>query len=113
MIKEYDQLKNEYELLRRPFSVSSQVPYTDVWTFKPVPYYTGKHPCEKPSEMLKHIIQTSSRPGQIVLDLFMGSGSTGKVCAQLGRSFIGVELEGKRYEQTVSEFNLLIEKQGS
>lgn len=113
LIKEYDQLKNEYELLRRPFSVRSQVPYTDVWTFKPVPYYPGKHPCEKPSEMLKHIIQTSSRPGQIVLDLFMWSGSTGKACAQLGRSFIGIELEEKRYEQTVSEFNLLIEKKGN
>lgn len=100
---EYDGLKAEYETLRRPFTVSAEVPYTDVWTFKPVAYYLGKHPCEKPAEMMEHIIKSSSRPEQIVLDLFMGSGSTGKACVKLGRSFIGVELDKYRYDQTCDE----------
>lgn len=103
LTKEYDVLKTEYESLRRPFSVSVDVPYTDVWTFKPVAYYSGKHPCEKPADLMQHIIESSSRPGQMVLDLFMGSGSTGKACAKLGRSFIGVELDNIRFDQTCNE----------
>lgn len=103
LVSEYDDLKTEYETLRRPFTVSADVPYTDVWTFKPVAYYPGKHPCEKPAEIMEHIIKSSSRPGQIVLDLFMGSGSTGKACVKLGRAFIGVELDQYRYDQTFKE----------
>lgn len=105
LVSEYDDLKVEYETLRRPFSVSAEVPYTDVWTFKPVAHYPGKHPCEKPAEMMEHIIKSSSRSEQIVLDLFMGSGSTGKACIKLGRSFIGVELDQYRYDQTCREID--------
>ncbi|UZQ07861.1 DNA methyltransferase [Escherichia coli] len=59
--------------LRRYFGVTAQVPYTDVWTHKPVQYYPGKHPCEKPAEMLQQIISASSRPGTW-LQIFHGVG---------------------------------------
>ncbi len=75
----------------------------DVWTHKPVQYYPGKHPCEKPADMLRQIITASSRPGDLVADFFMGSGSTIKVALSLGRKAIGVELEEERFNQTVSE----------
>ncbi|HDT2265862.1 DNA-methyltransferase [Enterobacter asburiae] len=104
---QYDDLKAQYENLRRPFSVTADVPYTDVWEYKPVQYYPGKHPCEKPAEMMEHIIRSSSCPGDVVADFFMGSGSTIKAALKLGRKAIGVELEEERYLQTVSE----IEKQ--
>lgn len=74
------------------FGVTVQVPYTDVWTHKPVQFYPGKHPCEKPAEMLQQIISASSRPGDLVADFFMGSGSTVKAAMALGRRAIGVEL---------------------
>lgn len=107
LCREYDDLKAEYENLRRPFSVTSEVPYTDVWTFAPVQYYPGKHPCEKPADMLEHIITASSREGDVVLDAFMGSGSTGKACLSLNRKFIGIEMEEGTYSQTVESFNSL------
>jgi adenine-specific DNA-methyltransferase len=97
--RDYEDLKQQYEDLRRPFSVSADVPYTDVWTFKTVPYYKDKHPCEKPLDMLEHIIQASSREGATVLDCFMGTGNTGKAAHKLGRNFIGIDKDGKYFER--------------
>lgn len=76
----------------RPFAVTADVPYTDVWDFPTVPGRPGKHPCEKPVAMLEHIISVSSRPGALVLDPFCGSGSAGVACFNLGRKFLGVEI---------------------
>ena len=84
-------LRREYEDLRRPFSVTAEVPYTDVWTFPTVQHYKGKHPCEKPLAMMEHIIRASTRPGAVVLDCFAGSGATGEACLALGREFVGIE----------------------
>lgn len=52
--------------------------------------YVG-HPTQKPVEMLKYLLTASSREGEIILDPFMGSGSTAVACQQLGRQFIGFE----------------------
>ena len=101
--RKYVDLLEEYKSLRRCFSVSASVPYTDVWTHKPVQFYPGKHPCEKPADMLRQIIEASSRPGDLVADFFMGSGSTIKAALALGRRAVGVELETERYNQTVGE----------
>lgn len=101
--RKYLDLQEEYKSLRRHFSVSVTVPYTDVWTHKPVQFYPGKHPCEKPAEMLEHIIRASSRPGDVVADFFMGSGSTVKAALKLARRAIGVEFEYERFKQTQKE----------
>ncbi|HFI3860442.1 TPA: site-specific DNA-methyltransferase [Escherichia coli] len=105
--RKYSELLEEYKSLRRYFSVSVSVPYTDVWTHKPVQFYPGKHPCEKPADMLRQIISASSKPGDMVADFFMGSGSTVKAALELGRRAIGVELEEERFRQTVSEVRQL------
>ena len=88
-------LRREYEDLRRPFSVTADVPYTDVWTFPTVQHYKGKHPCEKPLAMMEHIVRASTRPGAAVLDCFAGSGVTGQACQRLARDFVGIELDAK------------------
>ncbi|WP_277971895.1 DNA-methyltransferase [Pantoea agglomerans] len=103
--RKYSELLEEYKSLRRYFAVSVEVPYTDVWTHKPVQFYPGKHPCEKPADMLEQIISASSRPGDVVADFFMGSGSTLKTAIDLGRKAIGVELETERFNQTVNEIH--------
>lgn len=54
------------------------------------------HPNEKPVALLKRLILKC--PPGTVLDPFMGSGSTGVACAQLGRSFVGIEIEPKYFE---------------
>ncbi len=52
---------------------------------------------------MRHIIQASNRPGDVVADFFMGSGATIKAAQALGRRAIGVELEEERFLQTVKE----------
>lgn len=101
---EYDDLRAQYERMRRPFAVSKEVPYTDVWDYAPVPYYPGKHPCEKPAQLMEHIILSSSRPGDLVADFFMGSGATGKAALKHGRRFLGVEFEEPCFETTCQAF---------
>jgi len=93
--REYEYLRREYEDLRRPFSLTADVPYTDVWTFPTVNHYPGKHPCEKPLEMMRHIIRTSSREGGVVLDCFAGSGTTLLAARNLGRHYVGIDIEQK------------------
>ena len=88
---DYEYLRADYEDLRRPFFASADRPYTDTWTFDTVKSYPGKHPCEKPQELLRHILRTSTRPGAVVLDCFMGGGSMGEACVREGRNFVGVE----------------------
>ncbi len=101
--REYHELSDQYQLLRRYFAVSVDVPYTDVWTYPPVQYYPGKHPCEKPSAMMEHIIKASSREGDLVADFFMGSGATLKAALKHNRRVLGVEMEAERFEQTKTE----------
>ena len=48
--------------------------------------------------MMEHIIRASTRPGAVVLDPFMGSGVTGEACHNLGRDFIGIELDADYLE---------------
>ena len=90
--RQYEDLRTQYEDLRRPFAVTADVPYTDVWDFPIVSHYAGKHPCEKPQALLRHIIAASSRPGAVVLDAFFGSGAVGEAAVALGRRCVAVEM---------------------
>ncbi len=49
------------------------------------------HPTQKPEALIARILQAASKPGDVVLDPFFGSGTTGAVAKRLGRSFIGLE----------------------
>src|SRR5437016_3887452 len=51
------------------------------------------HPTQKPEALLARVILASSRPGDLVLDPFCGTGTTGAVAKRLGRCFIGIERE--------------------
>ena len=51
------------------------------------------HPTEKPVELMEYLIGNSSQEGEMVLDMFMGAGSTGVACKNLSRKFIGIELD--------------------
>ena len=89
--REYEDLRREYEDLRRPFTPTTRTLANDIWDFAPVRPYPGKHPCEKPAPLLRHMIETSTRPGALILDPFAGSGSTLEVAATTGRHAIGIE----------------------
>ncbi|MQB43879.1 site-specific DNA-methyltransferase [Rhizobium sp. ICMP 5592] len=51
------------------------------------------HPTQKPEALLARVIMASSKPGDIILDPFFGSGTTGAVAKRLGRHFVGIERE--------------------
>ena len=56
------------------------------------------HPTEKPIELMKEYINNSSIENDIILDLFMGSGTTAIASKKLNRKFIGFEIDKKYYE---------------
>jgi site-specific DNA-methyltransferase (adenine-specific) len=60
-----------------------------------------QHPTEKPPELAAHFIRLHSRPDELVVDPFMGGGSSGIAAVRLGRRFIGVELDPKHYLDAV------------
>ena len=51
------------------------------------------HPTQKPEALLARVIMASTKPGDVVLDPFFGSGTTGAVAKRLGRNFVGIERE--------------------
>jgi site-specific DNA-methyltransferase (adenine-specific) len=53
----------------------------------------GKHPTQKPEILLDRILRASSQSGDLVLDPFCGSGTTGAVAARLGRRFVGFDVD--------------------
>lgn len=56
------------------------------------------HPTQKPITVMEWSIKQCPSPAQIILDPFMGSGTTGVACMNLGRKFIGIEIEPKYFD---------------
>jgi len=52
----------------------------------------GTHPTQKPLAMMEHFVSLLSNKGDLVIDPFMGSGSTGVACKKLGRRFLGIDV---------------------
>lgn len=67
----------------------------DVWTgslTKPSERVEGKHPTQKPEYLLERVILASTEEGQVILDPFCGSGTTGVEAVKYGRKFIGIDV---------------------
>lgn len=58
----------------------------------------GKHPTQKPEKLIEHFVQILSNEGDVVMDPFMGSGTTGVVAKRNNRKFIGIELDSQYFE---------------
>lgn len=58
----------------------------------------GGHPTEKPIGLMRDLVWLYSQPAQTILDPFMGSGTTGVACVNLGRKFIGIERDPKHFD---------------
>ena len=70
---------------------------SNLWTDLTIPFWSmpenTDHPTQKPEKLLAKIILASSNPGDVVLDPFLGSGTTSVVAKKLGRHYIGVEID--------------------
>ncbi|MFW6016010.1 MAG: DNA-methyltransferase [bacterium] len=64
----------------------------------------GKHPTQKPLELLKRIIQSSTKEDMTILDPFNGSGTTGIAATELYRNYIGIDLEKKYLDLTIKRY---------
>jgi len=92
----------------------------DVWLFSHVHYCNGnrqKHPTQKPEGLIERMVLASSKENDLVLDPFSGSGTTLRVCQQLKRKCIGIELNPEyitntktRLEQVFDGFDSVDER---
>lgn len=69
-----------------------------------------QHPCPKPVELMLELVSLFTDPGELILDAFAGSGTTGVACLRLGRRFIGIEKDPKY--AAVARERLRAESQG-
>jgi site-specific DNA-methyltransferase (adenine-specific) len=81
----------EYEDLRRPFNLTASHQWGDLWRW-PVERNERAHPAQKPLGLIRQLVEVSSRPDSLVLDPFMGSGTTLVAAKELGRHAIGIEI---------------------
>lgn len=56
------------------------------------------HPNEKPLQLVTAFLEQHTTPGDLVLDPFLGSGTTGVACVNLGRKFVGIEIDKKYFD---------------
>jgi len=68
---------------------------SNLWTDISVPFWSmpenTDHPTQKPEKLVAKMILASSNPGDVVLDPFLGSGTTSVVAKKLGRRYVGIE----------------------
>lgn len=88
-------LNDGYELKSKWYISSLNVKDKDLY----------KHPTIKPLELVKRHLLHSTNEGDVVLDCFMGSGTTGVACKELNRNFIGIELDKEYYEIAKNRIN--------
>jgi adenine-specific DNA-methyltransferase len=90
--REYEDLRREYEDLRRYFKLQPGHPKTDIWEFPSAkPEERLGHPTPKPLALIRFMVEISARPDSVILDPFMGSGTTLLAAKLEGRRAIGVE----------------------
>ncbi|MFV8401066.1 DNA-methyltransferase [Mycoplasma sp. CR] len=100
----------DYELMKKN---NNNKQMKDVWLIK-LPGKSekafGKHPTQKPIQLLERIILASTKPGDLILDPFNGSGTTGIAAHSLNRRYIGIDLQEEYLEITKKRFMELKEK---
>jgi len=96
-LKPYEEFQNDYETLRRTFKMKSDKPYNNTWNFKQTKAVKGRHPCEKPEDLISHIINVSSNENDLVVDMFCGSCVVPKCCEKLNRRCIAGDTDDKYF----------------
>ncbi len=70
---------------------------SNLWADISVPFWSmpenTEHPTQKPEKLIAKLVLASSNPGDVVLDPFLGSGTTSVVARKLGRAFVGIEID--------------------
>jgi len=89
---------------RKPKATFHEHCKSSVWRDRSLPD-PEVHPTMKPLSLFTYLLKASSNPGDIVLDPFMGSGTTGVACHESLREFIGVELDPTYFKRAVERIH--------
>lgn len=96
-----DQLKKPGLQMRSVWSMGTPKPWEKVH---------GKHPTQKPVDLLRRIVLSSTNKGDLIIDPFTGSSTTGIVAAANSRKFIGIDLESTYLDLSIKRFADLTKK---
>lgn len=77
----------------------------NIISFKKVHHSKSIHPTQKPVDLIEHLIIEADYNPDVILDPFMGSGSTGVACLNANRKFIGIEMDDKYFEIAKGRIN--------
>jgi len=92
----------DYDLAKR---INRGKQMKNLWVINAKRHITT-HPTEKPEELVERIVLLGSKEGDLVLDPFLGSGTTGVIAKRLNRNFIGIELDKKYFNIAQERINL-------
>jgi site-specific DNA-methyltransferase (adenine-specific) len=104
----YDLMKNgnwPEDSLKKP-----NLQMRSVWaigTPKPIEKKFGKHPTQKPEDLLRRVVLASTNKGDLILDPFAGSSTTGIASYLFGRNFIGIDTDAKFLDVSIKRFEEL------
>ncbi|MBY9068239.1 site-specific DNA-methyltransferase [Hyphomonas sp. WL0036] len=94
---------------RKYLDESPGVPVNDIWTdtghIKSKSRENANYPTQKPEKLVERVIASTTEPGDLVFDCFMGSGTTQAVALRLGRRFIGADINLGAIETTIKRLN--------
>jgi len=93
---ENDFIKKENKQMRSVWAIGTPKPYEKIF---------GKHPTQKPLALLERIVLSSTNPGDIIIDPFTGSSTTGLVAEKHGRKFVGIDLEKDYLDLSKKRYN--------
>ena len=119
--QEYEKLKEEYEILRQEYENNRYIfnqpylntpknidqsrktirPYSTVWHYERNNEVYEKHLTPKPVEMIKHILDVSSREGDLVFIPFAGSGSDIIACIEMNRNYLATEINKNYIDEII------------
>lgn len=103
-------LRPSYELVALFAKEQFQIPNRGIPDIKQVKWSSTKpngHPAEKPEELMAFLIEISTKPGDVILDPFAGSGTTGAAALKMDRKFIGIEQDSKWYKYTAERLDAI------
>lgn len=90
-----DEIKKPNKQMRSVWQIDTPKSYEKIF---------GKHPTQKPLELLRRIILASTNKGDLILAPFTGSSTTGIMATELGRNFIGIDLEKEYLDLSIKRF---------
>ena len=100
----------DYDLMKK---TNNGKQMKDVWTIgrpKKIEKEFGKHPTQKPEEIIERMILSSTKENDLILDMFNGVGTTGVVSVRNNRKYIGIELEKDYFNISKKRITKEIEK---